>query len=205
MERLSSATMKDKDLPCISGISGDDVQVGEKIYNPYLYKALDLTHVVKEKNPEFYTKLSEVQISSDPMSHLESITAYMRGGMEVRFGDNNPIEMLPAFEVWANTVRDKGQDPYKLYYVDLRFKDRVFHMDRDTAVGREAGVLDQIETEVAARSSASQKATNTKQDGTKAGATVSKSTDDQPNHRSRKANTGLDQYNRADGSAGFPR
>ncbi|MGI8905790.1 MAG: cell division protein FtsQ/DivIB [Candidatus Sumerlaeaceae bacterium] len=195
MERLNNATIKDKDYPCISGIPADDVQVGEKIYNPHLYKALDLTHLVKEKNPELYSKLSEVQISSDAISHLESITAILLGGMEVRFGDNNPIEMLPAFEVWANTVREKGQDPYKMHYVDLRFKDRVFHMDRDTAVGLEAGVLEQVDVEPPPQSLPSEKPSNNRQSGTKAPDSLSKSRDDQPNTRSGKQNTGVEQYN----------
>jgi hypothetical protein len=200
MEQLTNSSIKDKDYPCISGISGDDVQVGEKIYNPYLYKALDLTHVVKERNPEFYSKLSEVQISSDPMSHLESITAYMRGGMEVRFGDNNPIEMLPAFEVWANTVRAKGQDPYNMYYVDLRFKDRVFHMDRDTAVGMEAGLIDQLEPDNTGAAPSSEKSTKSAKDGTKSNPSVSKMPDDQPTRRTGKQNQGLDQQQNGGGN-----
>ena len=205
MEQLNNQTIKDKDYPCISGIAGDDVQVGEKIYNPYLYKALDLTHVVKERNPELYAKLSEVQISSDPISHLESITAHLRGGMEVRFGDTNPVDMLPALEVWADTVRTAGQDPYKMYYVDLRFKNRVFHMDRETAVGMQAGVLEQLETEQSAASATSQISANTKQDGTKSPNSLSKSTDDQPNHRSRKANQAVDQYNIDGANSAVPR
>jgi hypothetical protein len=185
MERLTNATIRDKDFPCITGISSDDVQVGEKIYNAYLYRALDLTHVLKERNPELYAKLSEVQIATDPLSHMESITAHLRGGMEVRFGDNNPIEMLPAFEVWANTIRAKGADPYNMAYVDLRFKDRVFHMDKDTAIGAEAGVLEQLEAETPVQTGKSEKGANKGKDGTKPGKSVSKTTDEQSNPRTR--------------------
>jgi cell division protein FtsQ len=196
MERLNNATIKDKDYPCISGISADDVQVGEKIYNPNLYKALDLTHVVKERNPDFYSHLSEIQIATDPLSHLESITAIMRGGMEVRFGDNSPVEMLPAFEVWANTVAVKGQDPYKMHYVDLRFKDRVFHMDHDTAVGLQAGVIDPSQTQHPVSETSPEKPANSKREGTKGSIPLSKGADGQSNDRQRdKTSQSMEQYN----------
>jgi hypothetical protein len=205
MERLNNSTIKDKDYPCITGIPGDDVQVGEKIYNPYLYKVLDLTHVVKDRNPELYAKLSEIQIASDPVSHLESITAHLKGGMEVRFGDTNPVEMLPAFEVWANTVRGKGQDPYNMAYVDLRFKDRVFHMDKATAVGLEAGVVEQLEAEQPPPASPQQKPEKSRGDGTKRGNSVSKQTDAQPNNRTTGRNTNLEQTTYDGAGAASPR
>ena len=140
MEQAEPVNLRNVDLPFISGIPSDDVQVGEKIYNPELYKALDLTRVLKERNPDVYSRLSEVQIANDPVSHLESIVAHLVGGMEIRFGDGNPMELLPGLEVWAETVRQKGADPYQMAYVDLRFKDRVFHMDRETAMALEAGI-----------------------------------------------------------------
>lgn len=147
MQRLSSAELKNKDLPYVTGIPSDDVQVGEKVYNANVHQALRLTRVLKEHNPDFYERLSEVQISSDPVSHIESLTAHLKGGMEVRFGDTNPVDALPGFEVWAKTLREQGEDPFDQAYCDLRFKDRIFHMDRKTWLAQQTGVLNELEEE----------------------------------------------------------
>jgi hypothetical protein len=147
VERLKPSTLRKHDLPYITGIPADEVQVGEKIYNSAMLRALDLVDVLHERNPELYARFSEVNIGRDPVSHLENMTAHLRGGMEVRFGDRNPIEKLPSLDFFIRQQKDQGADPFAMAYVDLRFRNQIVFMDQATALALKAGVLDELTDE----------------------------------------------------------
>ena len=153
MEKLKPSGLRDFDFPYITGIPAEDVQVGQAIPGHGITRTLDLIRMLRDHNAEVYAKLSEINAGKDPVSRLENLTAYLKGGMEVRFGDTNPIQRLPALDLYVKHLREKGMDPFKMAYVDLRFKNQIVFMDTAHALAAAAGVLDKVteQTEPAAK------------------------------------------------------
>ena len=133
MEQVANARVRDFRLPFINGLSPSEVVVAERVYNPSLMRALDLARVLKERNHELYDQFAEINIHRDPSSQIDSLTAQLAGGTEVRFGDSNPIEKLPVLEYFIGMQRQQNIDPFAMAYVDLRFKNQIVSMDKETA------------------------------------------------------------------------
>lgn len=147
LEKLNPANLKNYDFPYITGLEPAEVTVGEKITNTRLYRALDLTRVLKERNNELFARFSEVNLAVDPSSGLDNITALLKGGLQVRFGDKDPVEKLSALELFIMNQQAQKNDPFAMDYVDLRFEGQIVFMDRATAVAAATGVLDKIREE----------------------------------------------------------
>lgn len=131
IQKIKYSTARDYTLPYITGLS-DEVVPGEKILNPQLTRALDLCRVLKERNANLYSRFSEVHLGTDSVSHLENLTAKLKGGVEVRFGDRNPVEKLPQLEFFIQLQQEQGVDPFSMSYVDLRFNNQIVFMDVPT-------------------------------------------------------------------------
>ncbi|MCX7019373.1 MAG: cell division protein FtsQ/DivIB [bacterium] len=157
MERLAPARLRDYNIPYINGLVSGEAQAGDKVCNPNLYRALDLIFMLQENHPDLFTRLSEVNIDRDKNSHMDNFRAVLKGGLEVRFGDGNPIEKLPALEMFVNQMKEKGFDPYTMTYVDLRFKNQIAWMDRFTAIAQATGLLDKLRQQDAAETAKGQK------------------------------------------------
>ncbi|AXA35903.1 MAG: hypothetical protein D6691_08680 [Candidatus Hydrogenedentota bacterium] len=145
VDRVRPAALREYDLPYITGIAGSEVEVGKQIPNVVLRRALELVETLRDRNPELYSWLSEVNLAKDPVAQFDNITARLRGGMEVRFGDKNPVEKLPALDFFVQQQKQQGNDPFSLAYVDLRFRNQIVYMDRATALALRAGLLEDIE------------------------------------------------------------
>jgi cell division septal protein FtsQ len=144
MEKLKPSALRSFDFPYITGIPAEDVQVGQAIPGHGITRALDLIRMLRDHNAEVYAKLSEINAGKDPVSRLENLTAYLKGGMEVRFGDTNPIQRLPALDLYVKHLREKGMEPFSMAYVDLRFNNQIVFMDNAHALAAAAGVLDKV-------------------------------------------------------------
>lgn len=149
MEKLRPSSLRSYDFPYVTGLGRYEVQVGDKIYNSRLYRALELIRVLRERNPDLYARFSEVHLESDTTSTLGSISAQLKGGTEVRFGEGNPIEKLPTLEFFIRRQQEQKADPFTMAYVDLRFKNQIVYMDRATALAAATGLLDKIRQEQA--------------------------------------------------------
>jgi len=146
MDKLQVDDLKDDKFPLVTGIHGDDVQMGEPINNTSLSHALELIHMLKERNQDMYAKLSTVQIDTDPASGLESIVALFKGGMDVKFGDINPVKRLPELETLINSLKAQGINSYRdLDYVDLRFEGKAWYMEKKTLLELARGEFDELE------------------------------------------------------------
>ncbi len=140
MGKMALKDLKAASYPYITGLLAEGVNEGETIDSASLGKALSLLQVLEARNPKLYTAISDIHIQSDTVSPLETLTAHMKGGLlkgglEIRFGDQNPVEKLPALETLLTKLKDDGIDPFeKLAYIDLRFDDMAVYMDKETAL-----------------------------------------------------------------------
>ncbi len=161
MEKLEAEELAKNALPYISGLRSEEVHAGEPVKNASLDKALTLLQVLKERNTDLYNRISEIEILRDDVSPLESLTAHMKGGLDVRFGDSNPVEKLPALETVLRKFNNENIKPFDdLVFIDLRFANRSYSMDRNTAldVARDPTGYDEFERAVEAETEKYQKA-----------------------------------------------
>jgi hypothetical protein len=85
------------------------------------------------------------------VTRLDSISAHLKGGTEVRFGDGNPIDKLPALETFIALKREQGGDPFSALYIDLRFENQIVFMERERALAMAAGKQEQLKHEQMAK------------------------------------------------------
>lgn len=133
VDRLRPASLRQYNLPYVTGIPSQEIQVGQKIKSAGLTRALDMLELLRDRNPELYARFSEINISQDPVSLLDNVTARLRGGMEVRFGDANPVEKLPLLDYFIQQQQQLGSDPFAMAYVDLRVPNQIVYVDKLTA------------------------------------------------------------------------
>ncbi len=142
MQRLRPAELRHYELPFITGISPEKIEIGEKVPSAGLSRALEMIELVRERNQDLYSRFSEVSISQDPVSQLDLVTARLRGGMEVRFGNTNPVEKLPLLDFFIQQQRQAGNDPFAMAYVDLRVPNQIVYLDKLTAEALRAGAVE---------------------------------------------------------------
>lgn len=134
---MDSLDIEDQALlkyPYISGLRTEEVHEGEPVKSTSLANALNLLQVLEARNPSLYDKVSQIEIRGDDVSPLEILVAHMKNGLEVKFGDSNPVEKLPALETLLQKLSSENIDPFNdLVYIDLRFDDMAFYMDKETA------------------------------------------------------------------------
>lgn len=135
MDKLDLVEQSKLDYPYISGLRAETVHEGEPVESTSLKKALTLIQVLKERNPQLYKLLSDVEIRTEKVSPLETLVAHMKGGLDILFGDGNPVEKLPALETLLQKLEGDNVKPFSdLVYIDLSYDKLGFTMDRDTAV-----------------------------------------------------------------------
>lgn len=136
-------------FPFLTGLApAGSPQPGEKVGCPALPRALDAIRLLRERNPELFRQVSDVNLQpTDPDAGgpLDCVTLHMKDGLEVRLGDRLPAEALPALDLFLGLMRERGMPTARLAYVDLRFDDRIFFMDRAACLATEAGVMDDLE------------------------------------------------------------
>ena len=144
MEEIKASQLRAYDLPYITGVPDEQAEPNNQVRGSGIERALDLVLAIRTHNKQLFEQLSEVNVGKDPVSELDNITAFMSGGMEVRFGDTNPVEKLPSLDLFIRMQREKGADPFSMDYVDLRFKNQIVFMDAPHALAKVAGVLDKV-------------------------------------------------------------
>lgn len=170
MHEVKTTELPRYDFPYFTGLPAENLQRGEKIFSATFFRALELCRLLRERNPDLYALLSEVNLggwNSSASVEEHSLTAYLKGGAEVRLGDKTPSEILPVLDLFLQILREQKGELADLAYVDLRYRDRIFFMDRTTFLASASGVLSEAErlaSEEAARlqKEASKSASKTK-------------------------------------------
>jgi cell division septal protein FtsQ len=144
IERLRPSELRRHELPYVTGISEDAVQVGQKVNSAGLMRSLEMLELLRERNPNLYSRFSEVNVAQDPVSELDNVTARLRGGMEVRFGDTNPAEKLALLDYFIEQQQKAGHDPFAMAYVDLRVPNQIVYLDKVTAAALRAGAAEPL-------------------------------------------------------------
>lgn len=135
MDKLDLGELARLDYPYISGLRAESVHEGEPVESASLQKALTLIQVLKDRNKTLYDLISEVQIKREEVSPLETLVMHMKGGLDVRLGDTDPVTRLPALETLLTKLKSDGVDPFSdLVYIDLSYDKLGFYMDRETAL-----------------------------------------------------------------------
>ncbi len=106
------------DLPFISGVKIAGLETGDAIEDPQLPTAIDLLGRIKAMNSQLYEKISEITLDQQ-----DGMSLVLTGGIEVRFGRRNPVELMPYLEEFLRSKTDL-QGPA---VVDLRFKDQLIY------------------------------------------------------------------------------
>jgi len=142
IERLRPADLRTYDLPYLTGVPPEKIEIGKRIASAGVSRALDMLELLKKRNPDLYSRFSEVNVSQDPISRTDNVTARLRGGMEVRFGEANPVEKLPLLDFFIQLQQRAGADPFNMAYVDLRVPNQIVYLDRLTAQALRSGAID---------------------------------------------------------------
>jgi cell division septal protein FtsQ len=111
------------ELPFITGLDKKSLSIGSQIQSEALTKALLLLSCLENRAPALFAKTSEVHCDEK-----ESLTLLLKGGTEIRFGNGNPIEKMPAFDTFVQ----KNGTPEQFAYIDLRFEGQIPYMTRPT-------------------------------------------------------------------------
>lgn len=106
-------------FPFITGVPASRIQLGQPIDLDAVLRSIDLIVNLQAKNPNLYKQLAEVHITDK-----NEITAYLKGGVEIRFGNTPPVEKLPALETFAKKMRTLK----KLHYADFRFGNQIYYV-----------------------------------------------------------------------------
>jgi cell division protein FtsQ len=121
IERLDPKNKTKVAFPFITGVPASRIQLGQPIDLDALLRSIDLIVNLQTKNEDLYQQLAEVNISEK-----NEITAYLKGGVEIRFGTTPPVEKLPALEAFATRMRTLKN----LHYADFRFGDQIYYVMR---------------------------------------------------------------------------
>ncbi len=123
LDTLTNLDKAPKDLPFITGIEPDQIVLGRPIGLRPLVRALDLFECLRRSNPDLAAQVSEVRIERD-----EGLTLILSNGAEVRLGDTDFRQSIPALELFFR----KYPNLNLIEYLDLRFKDQIVYRLRDS-------------------------------------------------------------------------
>ena len=129
IEQLSMQHPRILDFPFISGLQLGPLRLGDPIRSETLTRALHLLSCLQNQEPLLFKKVSEVHCDNE-----NGITLLIRGGTEIRFGDGNPIQKMPALE----TFLQKVGAPEQFVYIDLRFDGQVPYKPKQEAAPKAA-------------------------------------------------------------------
>jgi len=113
-------------FPFITGVSPDQIVLGQPIPTKAVCRALDLVECLRASSSPLARTLSEIRIGRD-----EDLTIVLAGGVEVRLGTAEFADRLAALDLFAGRYRNF----VSLEYVDLRFENQIIYRPRD---GQEA-------------------------------------------------------------------
>ena len=109
-------------LPFITGISAPEISLGKPITSPALKKVVQTLLYLEQANLSLSYRFSEFSISPD-----EEITAILRGGLEVRFGQEPPLKRMASLETF---LKDRDHPAKAIEYVDLRFNRQIVYLPK---------------------------------------------------------------------------
>ena len=121
IDTLDQTNQSTAAFPFITGVPASRIQLGQPIDLDAVLRSIDLIVNLQAKNPSLYKQLAEVHITEE-----NEITAYLKGGVEIRFGNTPPVEKLPALETFAAKMRTLK----KLRYADFRFGNQIYYVMR---------------------------------------------------------------------------
>lgn len=121
LESLSTRDPKASRYPYISGLDVGRLEPGMKIQSESLTKSIALLTCLKEQAPALFDKISDVRCDKELNQ-----TLFLKGGVEIRFGREEPRKRMPALETFLSKM-----GPAEDYeYIDLRFEKQVTAMPK---------------------------------------------------------------------------
>lgn len=118
LEPVEFEAENQNDLPFISGVKIGSAHAGEVVEDAQLPVAIDLLGRIKKMNPPLYEKISEIAVDAK-----DGLTLFMTGGIEVRLGRRDPVELMAYLEAFLRQKPDLEGPTV----VDLRFKDQLVY------------------------------------------------------------------------------
>jgi cell division septal protein FtsQ len=126
LDTVSNLDRGQSQFPFITGVSPDQIVLGQPIPTKAVCRALDLADCLRVTSSALAKTLSEIRIGRD-----EGLTLVLSGGVEVRLGTAEFPDRLAALELFAQRYGNFAS----LEYVDLRFENQIIYRPRD---GQEA-------------------------------------------------------------------
>lgn len=118
LARATAEEITEARTPLLTGLRGAGSTPGTRIDQPRLSEMLGALHALKERDIVMWERFAEWHLNS-----RNEIVGVMREGLEVRFGDHDPMEKMP---ILAAVLRQKGDLENKTL-IDLRFKSQVVY------------------------------------------------------------------------------
>lgn len=117
--RAEAADVAQRRAPLLTGVQGSDFYAGQRLEQPRLNELLESIEFIQVHSPELARQFAEWNINPQ-----NEITAILREGVEVRFGESHPLDRLPRLD---ELIRRKG-DLAHYTYVDLRFDSQIVYL-----------------------------------------------------------------------------
>jgi len=109
-------------LPFITGVPDGQIETGKTLSTAGAHSAFDLLAALKAVNRPLYQNISEIHLSE-----ADGVTVFLKGGLEIRFGHDSPVEKLPLLDLF---LKDRP-DPKGTVYVDLRFDGQIVYKPKE--------------------------------------------------------------------------
>jgi cell division protein FtsQ len=103
-------------LPFVSGLSLNGLELGGRIEDERLDRAIDLLGSIYAMNGDLFAKVSEINIGE-----AGELTMYLRKGLEVRLGSADAIKQMPVLEEFL----ESSPAGDAITVVDLSFEGQV--------------------------------------------------------------------------------
>ena len=116
LARATAEEVAEAHAPLVTGLRGSNFFPGMRVEQARLNETLRTIRFLKDNDPDLGRRFSEWHMSAE-----NEVTAIMNPGIEVRFGDNDPLTRLMAL---ASVLRVE-KDIERYTYLDLRFDSQV--------------------------------------------------------------------------------
>lgn len=103
----------------VTGLRAARFAPGVKLEQPRLQETLETIRFLKKTDPQLLARFAEWHISP-----RDEVVGVLEEGVEVRFGDADPITRLPAL---VTALKAKEGELARLTYLDLRFEKQVVY------------------------------------------------------------------------------
>lgn len=98
LDKMAFDGTQQPDLPYVSGVKIAGTKFGERIDDAQLPVAIDLLGRIQVMNSRLYRRISEVAVNQH-----DGLTLFLNGGLEVKLGRRDPVELMPALEAYLKT------------------------------------------------------------------------------------------------------